>query len=155
MSKVESESECSSKDGIYIPYVKKDGGKCYTYLILKRICLMVAFKVHPKTSSYSWEYRGGCYGTGEIGVYEKATLGSEYRFDQIPIEVREDESLYVLAGNISSDVRNSSSPILMFLSTLFMILAFLCAIGFAILYIRQLKNVDSAAMAHREQVDAE
>jgi hypothetical protein len=63
---------------------------------------MIAFKEHPKTSSYSWEYRGGCYGTGDIGVYEKGYPGQEYRFNSIPIEVREDESLYVLAGNISS-----------------------------------------------------
>ena len=56
---------------------------------------MVAFKVHPKTSSYYWEYRGGCYGSGDIGVYEKAIPGTDYKFDSIPIEVREDESLYV------------------------------------------------------------
>ena len=63
---------------------------------------MVAFKDYPQTSSYSWEYRGCCYGNGEIGIYEKGLPGTQYKFDNIPIEVREDESLYVLAGNLSS-----------------------------------------------------
>jgi hypothetical protein len=63
---------------------------------------MIAFKVHPKTSSYYWEYRGGCYSGGEIGIYEKATPGTEYRFDNIPIEVREDESMFVAVGNVGS-----------------------------------------------------
>ena len=63
---------------------------------------MVAFKVHPKTSSYYWEYRGGCYSSGDIGVYEKAIPGTDYKFDSIPIEVREDESLYVSVGNFGS-----------------------------------------------------
>ena len=42
---------------------------------------MIAYKSHFQTSSYFWEYRGGCYGSGEIGIYEAATLGQEYRFD--------------------------------------------------------------------------
>jgi hypothetical protein len=63
---------------------------------------MIAYKENPKTSSYYWEYRGGCYGSGDIGVYEKGIPGQQYRFDAIPIEVREDESLYNLVGNIGS-----------------------------------------------------
>ena len=79
--KSDSESDCNSRGGLFYPNAKTAGGKCYTYMILKRVCLMVAFKTHPKTSSYYWEYRGGCYGTGEIGVYEKGVPGTEYRFD--------------------------------------------------------------------------
>lgn len=63
-------------------------------MVLKRICLMIAYKEYPETASYTWEYRGGCYGSGSIAVYERAVLGQEYHFDNIPIEVREDESEY-------------------------------------------------------------
>jgi hypothetical protein len=42
---------------------------------------MVAYKEHPETASYTWEYRGGCYTGGNIAVYGKATVGEEYRFD--------------------------------------------------------------------------
>lgn len=77
--RVDSESQCS--DGLYYATANGQGGKCYTYMILKRICLMVAFKDYPQTSSYAWEYRGGCYGSGEIGVYEKGVPGTTYMFD--------------------------------------------------------------------------
>ena len=50
---------------------------------------MISYKEHPETASYTWEYRGGCYGSGKIAVYEPATPGEEYRFDSVPIEIRE------------------------------------------------------------------
>lgn len=103
-SHLSSESECTSKSGVFIPALKGDGGKCYNYYVAKRICLMVAYKEHPETASYTWEYRGGCYGSGgEIAVYEKAVPGEEYRFDHVPIEIREDESLNVMFDNIESE----------------------------------------------------
>jgi hypothetical protein len=64
---------------------------------------MIAFKSHPETASYYWEYRGGCYGSGEIGVYVRAKPGEEYHFNNVPIEVREDESLYSSMENILGD----------------------------------------------------
>lgn len=136
MSKVESESECSHNDGIFVPSGKGSGGRCFTYMVLKRVCLMIAFKEHPKTSSYFWEYRGGCYGSGDIGVYEKGSLGSLYRFENIPIEVREDESLYVVAGNITSNARNTISPLFMFLSSVCLILALISALVFVGLFLK-------------------
>ena len=56
---VASESAC--KGGVYRKKTFGDGGKCYTYNILQRICLMVAYTEHPESASYTWEYRGGCY----------------------------------------------------------------------------------------------
>lgn len=49
VSNVESEGDCNHIDGLYFPNAKNTGGKCYTYSILKRVCLMIAFKEHPKT----------------------------------------------------------------------------------------------------------
>lgn len=45
MQKVDSESQCG--DGLFFASANGQGGKCYTYMILKRICLMVAFKDYP------------------------------------------------------------------------------------------------------------
>ena len=101
---------------------------------------MVAFKVHPKSSSYYWEYRGGCYGSGDIGVYEKAIPGTDYKFDSIPIEVREDESLYVSAGNVGSHARNLLTPLIYFFSNLFLFLAVLSVIGFLAVFARGWKQ---------------
>jgi hypothetical protein len=125
-------------------------------MILKRICLMVAFKDYPQTSSYSWEYRGGCYGSGEIGIYEKGIPGTQYSFDHVPIEVREDESLYVVAGNISSQARNSVASILLFLAKLCIYLSLLTALVAAILFLLSLKkSLSQPGMSHAQQVDVE
>ena len=68
------DSDCSAKGGVYRDTNKTTGsytGKCYTYQVLKHICLMIAFVEHPESNSYSWEYRGGCYGTSdEVAYYE-------------------------------------------------------------------------------------
>ncbi len=95
---------------------------------------MVAFKEFPKTSSYYWEYRGGCYQGGEIGVYEKGGPGNLYRFDSIPIEVREDESLYVVASNVSNWIGHILSPLFSFLSKVAFLLAFVSFVLFGYVY---------------------
>ena len=76
-----SERECSSLGGVYRPFPKGEGGKCYVYNIVQRLCLLIAYKENPETASYTWEYRGGCYEGGNIAVYAKATPGEEYHFD--------------------------------------------------------------------------
>ena len=110
--------------------------------------MLVTFKVHPKTSSYYWEYRGGCYSGGEIGVYEKATPGTDYKFDSIPIEVREDESLYVAAGNVGSQARNIFSPIFYFVTYTFLAIAILAAIAFVALFVLKSES-DIANIPHQ------
>jgi len=143
-------------DGLFVKNGNKESGKCYTYQVLQRICLMIAFKVHPKTSSYYWEYRGGCYSGGEIGVYEKATPGTDYRFDNIPIEVREDESVFVAVGNVGSKARNAIAPLFFFTSSVFLVLALLAALAFGGLFFKAWKdNQSGSAMGHQEQVDVE
>lgn len=34
VNKVDSESECNRMDGLYYPNTNKEGGRCYTYMIL-------------------------------------------------------------------------------------------------------------------------
>ena len=68
--------------------------------------------------------------------------------------MREDESLSAIASNIGGNVGGVMSNVFLFLSTLSLILAILCAIGFAAIYLRNVrKDSEGAGMAHREQVD--
>lgn len=127
--------------GVFRPYLNKDGGQCYTYTIVKRICLMVAYREHPETASYTWEYRGGCYEGGSIAVYEQAVPGEEYRFDNVPIEVREDESLYGKMKNIEAQVTYTIGPMFMFFSTLSLILAIVSGVLFAYYFFKAWKGV--------------
>ena len=151
---VGSESECTSMSGVYKENLNQNGGKCYTYKIVKRICLMVAFKQHPETASYAWEYRGGCYQDGKIAVYELATPGQEYNFNQIPIEVREDESLYgqfdaisysasTTAAVVAEETESGASTLFYFLSSLSMLLALVSGILFAVFFFRAWKGVQA------------
>lgn len=134
--------------------MKGDGGKCYVYNVVKRICLMVAFKEHPETASYTWEYRGGCYGSGDIAVYEKAVPGEEYKFEHVPIEVREDESLYVAFDNVEVEVTSTLSPIFMLLSTLSLILSIVSGILVIYFFFKAWKGVQPGdRMRHQQQID--
>ena len=95
---------------------------------------MTAYTEHPETASYTWEYRGGCYSGGEIAVYEKAVPGQEYFFDNVPIEVREDESLYNAFQNTQSYLTAGLGPIFNLLSVTFLVIALLSGIMFAYFY---------------------
>lgn len=109
-------------------------------MIVKRICLMVAYTEHPETASYTWEYRGGCYEGGNIAVYERANPGEEYNFESVPIEVREDESLYNALGNVEAEVNSTISPLFYFCSTLSLLLAFISGILFAVFFFKAWKG---------------
>ena len=119
-------------------------------MIAKRICLMVAYTEHPETASYTWEYRGGCYEGGNMAVYEKAVPGEEYHFDDVPIEVREDESLYVALGNVEAEVNSTLSPLFYFFSSLSLFLAFISGIVFAVLFFKMWFSAQSGSnMRHQ------
>ena len=50
--------------GVYKPPADETSGalgKCYTYDILKAICLEVGLTVDQETGEEAWEYRGGCF----------------------------------------------------------------------------------------------
>lgn len=133
---VSGESECSSKGGVYRKYMQREGGKCYTYWVLERICLLIAYVEHAETASYSWEYKGGCYANGDIGVYQKASSGTDYLFDFVPIEVRWDESVYSSLSNAGNRVGAGSSPVFHGLGLIFLILAVISGILFVVFYFK-------------------
>ncbi len=66
-------------------------------------------------------------------MYERAKPGYKYLNNNIPIEVREDSSLYVMVGNVSSGVRSILSPLLYFISKVAILLVFV-SIGLFIFF---------------------
>lgn len=141
-----TESACKSKGGVFRKTVFGDGGgKCYTYYILQRICLMVAYTEHPETASYTWEYRGGCFKDGQIAVYDKAVPGTDYMFDFIPIEVREDESLYGKLRSTGENMSNTLYAILHGLGTIFLVLSIVSGILFAMFYFKAMAGIQGGS----------
>jgi len=67
-------------------------------------------------------------------VYEKAVPGTNYMFDFVPIEVREDESLYNKLSNTKSSVTAGFGTLFSVLSTIFVIFALISGIAFAVFY---------------------
>ena len=116
---------------------------------------MVAYTEHPETASYTWEYRGGCYQEGSIAVYEKAVPGTDYLFDYVPIEVREDESLYNKLSNTKAEVSAGMGTIFGALSTIFVIFALLSGFVFAYFYFQALKSGSGgdSRVKHQRQID--
>jgi hypothetical protein len=110
---------------------------------------MVAYTEHPETASYTWEYRGGCYTGGDIAIYEKAVPGTDYFFEYIPIEVREDESLYNAIANTNAQVTAGLGPFFSILSVTFLGFAFLSGTLFAYYFFMAFKNVQGGGSSHR------
>ena len=82
------------------------GGQCYTYDVLKAICLEVGLTFDPETGDENWEYRGGCFEHDSPTLFERAVPGSTYEFEFIPIEVRADDDPFTVtakSGAISAD----------------------------------------------------
>lgn len=101
---------------------------------------MVAYTEHPETASYSWEYRGGCYKEGSIAVYEKAVPGTDYLFDFIPIEIREDESLYASLSNTGAEMSAGIGPILHGIGIILLIVSVLSGVLFAVFYFKAMSG---------------
>jgi hypothetical protein len=97
---------------------------------------MVAYTEYPETASYGWEYRGGCYKDGGIGVYEKAVTGTDYLFDFIPIEIREDESLYGKLSSATSTASSGIGPLFKGIGIIFLVLALISGILFAVFFFK-------------------
>lgn len=77
-----------------MPKVFKNGF-CYSYAVLKKICLLVKYQKEKDISdfekgSYTWTFTGGCFKNNHVLVYEPAALDQTYEFKDLQIEVRLD-----------------------------------------------------------------
>lgn len=51
--------------------------------------MLVSFNLHPSSQTYSWDFAGGCFENGDYALYERATPGLTYNFDNVQIEIRQ------------------------------------------------------------------
>lgn len=90
---------------------------CYRYQLAQAICILIDFSVDIDSSTYGWEYLGGCFPDNKVVKYMPGVPGQEYDFDNIHITVREyRKSLADRIGEFT-------------LSGLFSVLSKLCLIG--------------------------
>ena len=136
-----------------MPAFDGNGGRCFTYQIVKRICMMVSYIEHPETASYNWEFTGGCYSGGEVAFYESGSLGEEYNFNAVPIEVREDESITTNITIVAKESSNYFFSFIGFLSTLFFIQALILGLVFGYMYFTAWKAMQGSSNRHQAQVD--
>ena len=74
---------------IFVKSKVENGGTCYSYEVIKSVCVAIEFRADAETSTYGWHYVGGCFEDGRVNNYKWATPGTEYQFDKLDFEVRE------------------------------------------------------------------
>ena len=75
---------CSN--GIYVD--KSD--MCFTYDIMREVCVLVKFQKDTSKNTYSWVYTGGCYNDNKAVHYVPSYPGETHTFKSIQFEVRQD-----------------------------------------------------------------
>jgi len=78
------DTTCS--EGIYDPQTDI----CFTYHVMKQICVLVKFEKDITKNTYSWIYTGGCFANNKPVLYETGTPGNDYNFKKVQFEVRMD-----------------------------------------------------------------
>jgi hypothetical protein len=104
-------------------------GNCYTYEVLKKICIKVDF-VKDVTGNEILQYNGGCFPNGESYIMEKATPNKVYDFGGITIETRKSTDPYTV---IAKNEYNMGTDLSYFawLATIFLLLSLsgCCVVG--------------------------
>jgi len=81
---VKGDTVCTN--GIY----KEDIDMCFTYHVMKEVCLLMKYVKNSETNSYAWVYTGGCFKDNKPVWYVDAVPGETYNFKEVQFEVRED-----------------------------------------------------------------
>lgn len=90
------ESTCEDYDALFLN--GKRGKKCFSYKILKSICLAISY--NEVLNEYV--YKGGCFEGGSHYLLESPVKNQEYFFDNILFEVRNYEDPIIRAGEMSN-----------------------------------------------------
>jgi len=115
---------------------------------------MVDFVEYSAKHGSNWEFSGGCYKGGDVGYYEDAVIGESYDFADIPIEVREDESVVTMLENEAGKGEVVVVSVLGWLSSIFFFLSGLLLVVFVAMYVMALNSMrGGSSMQHKPQVD--
>jgi hypothetical protein len=64
-------------------------GSCVTYDIINRLCVIVNMIYSEDGHAEALSFSGGCYAGDSVAQYVQASPDKMYKFDYIPVEVRE------------------------------------------------------------------
>lgn len=108
-------------------------GICYTYEIVKRICVKIGIETSGTASIV--QYEGGCYTDNAVGYYTWAKPDKQYKLEYVPVEVRSMYDPYVAwaeSGYIAFDKKNPAFDF----STTFVAITMVFAVITFVLYIQ-------------------
>lgn len=95
-----NKGDTTCSDGIYVPQTEI----CYTYHIMRQICLLVKFEKDTEKNTYSWIYTGGCFKDNKPVLYELANPGQAENFKNVQFEVRLDHrNMDQIDADVDSD----------------------------------------------------
>jgi hypothetical protein len=83
----QKKGDSTCKQGIYVEKIDM----CFTYKIMKQICVLVKFQKDVSKNTYSWITTGGCYKDNKAVLYEDAYPGDIVNFKDVQFEVRMDK----------------------------------------------------------------
>lgn len=103
--KEDCDSSCQSQFNALYLYGRR-GKKCYSYKILKSICLIVGYNAETEQI----EYKGGCFKDGKIYLLEEPVKDKVYLFDKVKFEVRNYNDPIIKAGEMSDFTFSYGAP---------------------------------------------
>jgi len=118
--------KCEKKGGVWSLEAKH----CYGYDIIDSICLVIN-REENDFGDVDWQYIGGCFENGSPARYISAIPGTTYRFENVRIEVRENDDPYLAAVEVTrgNDVDFAKSyRIFGWLATALFVAALICAV---------------------------
>ena len=86
-----ADSSCSDSNAVFVKMTPTSQGRCYSYQVLTKICVLLKYVEHPETATFSWDYDGGCFEGGEFALYEPGVVGKTYSFDNLKIEAHQSD----------------------------------------------------------------
>lgn len=127
--------------------LSKDG-TCYTYDIVKRICVKVDMIYSEDYKNSAIILDGGCYGDNEAVYYVRAEPDKLYKLDFIPVEVRSKYDPYTSLTQ-SGYVIEKENTILSETAYILLIAGFLFAVVTFVLFLRAKKDAGEEGQALR------
>lgn len=95
-----NKGDTTCSDGIYVPQTDM----CFTYHIMRQICLLVKFEKDTEKNTYSWIYTGGCFKDNKPVLYELASPGQVENFKNVQFEIRLDHrNMDQIDADVESD----------------------------------------------------
>jgi len=82
----QKKGDTTCTNGIYV----ESTDLCFTYKIMRQICVLLKFERNTETNTYSWVYTGGCFEGDKAVIYETAIPGETHNFQDIQFEARMD-----------------------------------------------------------------